>query len=706
MTNSFFNFQEAADFASQLQQSYDDINRGFERAEQLERENDRTREINAAMPMKMIESLADFSITVKRAADKMKEDRYDKLKEDDYRQDDPEKAAVTDSGVRYMVDNLPGFREAQKTAIDNEDVIAQKILKNSPHGAFDDKMATIQGVYNSIPHYWQQGGFAARYQAATDPQEQSAIIQQFKDNLTVRNPILKKTNKYLIKNTVERGVDDFLVSIRQQGVQSITAQSKAEYESVKNRKLLEALNPNNSYTEEDYKKDYAFEFDNGMGGVSHDIIKRAFSIAKVSSDVSTDQVKQLMKMDAGNGMTYEQRFPVIAGQMHKDILAYEKQQATADADKKTLRFESTNEAALTYAREQLAEGEDVEVIKRNLLQIQGNNRLEFAKENPEIDTFIEGLDQSASNYIETNADFEDKYTKGQLTVEEVEATGNFDLIKKWQSRAQTQEKARTDKNYKDSRSAVEQLVKAESSIYMKSSRGSLLPHANAVRGALVQKYESEFTRLVDAGDPNAAVNAALTTEQFWIKNGGGQTAESDEDGRLFVVTNGKYQNYMDSISPSTARKNTQSALTFDLYSTAVKLEMADNNIQQALDTPNVFLSEVEVMEEIKRLASREGYSPKLKAMGSLYGKSAAVGGVRGILERQAAVYGIPKENIPEELKSISEIYSQGDPFINCLIREKGFEGLSTNQLLRQCAVLSDKGTDDEELEITKRAAFQ
>ena len=78
MTNSFFNFTEAADFASQLQDSYDQINRGYDRREQLEQENDRTREINAAMPMKMIESLADFSITVKKASDKMKEDRYKK----------------------------------------------------------------------------------------------------------------------------------------------------------------------------------------------------------------------------------------------------------------------------------------------------------------------------------------------------------------------------------------------------------------------------------------------------------------------------------------------------------------------------------------------------------------------------------------------------------------------------------------------------
>ena len=199
MTNSFFNFTEAADFASVLQASYDDINQSYERREQLERENDRTREINAAMPMKMIESLADFSISVKKASDKMKENRYDKLKEDKYRQNNPEKAALTDSGTRYMIDNLPGYTEATKKANDDKDIVAQKILENSPHGAFDNQMATIQGVYNSIPQYWYQGGFAARYEAETDPLEQSRIVKQFRNNLTVHNPWLKRTNEYLVK---------------------------------------------------------------------------------------------------------------------------------------------------------------------------------------------------------------------------------------------------------------------------------------------------------------------------------------------------------------------------------------------------------------------------------------------------------------------------------------------------------------------------
>ena len=76
MTNSFFNFIESPDYTSTLSQSYQDLNAAFDRNEQLERENDRTREINAAMPMKTIMALADFSLTAKNLAEKMAMDRW------------------------------------------------------------------------------------------------------------------------------------------------------------------------------------------------------------------------------------------------------------------------------------------------------------------------------------------------------------------------------------------------------------------------------------------------------------------------------------------------------------------------------------------------------------------------------------------------------------------------------------------------------
>ena len=175
MTNSFFNFTEAADFASQLQDSYDDINRGYERREQLERENDRTREINAAMPMKMIESLADFSISVKKAADKMKEDRYKKLDRQEYFLDDPIEDKKYTDAAKYLFDNAAGYNKALDTAIENKDVLAIDTLKNAPFAQLNDRMRKMQAVMTGVPNHWYTNGWDEQYRATTDPYKQAHL---------------------------------------------------------------------------------------------------------------------------------------------------------------------------------------------------------------------------------------------------------------------------------------------------------------------------------------------------------------------------------------------------------------------------------------------------------------------------------------------------------------------------------------------------
>ena len=62
-----------------------------------------------------------------------------------------------------------------------------------------------------------------------------------------------------------------------------------------------------------------------------------------------------------------------------------------------------------------------------------------------------------------------------------------------------------------------------------------------------------------------------------------------------------------------------------------------------------------------------------------------LGGPQTILDKQAAALDL---EIPRS-ESIETIYKQGNPFINCLINERGVEGLSTNQLLRQCRALDE-----------------
>ena len=275
MTNSFFNFQQAADFTQALQQSYDEQNASFDRAEALERENDRTREINAAMPMKMIESLADFSMSVKKANDRIKEKRYQQLEEGEFYKEDPNEQVKYDANTNWLYnEGFPGYRKATKVAIENNDNVAQEILKQAPFAQHDDKMTTIQGIMQGVPQYWHSGGFASAYKAATTAADQQAIVKQFTDQLTIRNPLLKGTNKHLIKNTVGRKVKDYISTIAPGGQKALTDEADKNYEGTKNNKLLQALDEENTeYTFKNYVQEYSYDYPNGKGGATHDGIE-------------------------------------------------------------------------------------------------------------------------------------------------------------------------------------------------------------------------------------------------------------------------------------------------------------------------------------------------------------------------------------------------------------------------------------------------
>ena len=706
MTNSFLNFQPAIDFTQALQQSYNQQNASFAEAEQLERENDKRRELNAAMPMKMIESLAEFSVSMKKLADAKKEKEWENFHSFKYELEDAKEEQQAIEDVNFAKNQIPSFNKANDTAIKNKDAEVLPVFDSAPQQQYKKSRRVMQGMIHSVPEIWATKGWKQAHEAATTIQEKNKITADFK-NSVLQFLFKQGHNERLVKRSVGRKIDDLRKTVYKTGAEEIIKKADADFEAGKNKDLMAALDPNNvDYTVEDYKKEYSFGFDNGMGGVQHDMFDRGIKIAKVTDEISTDQLRLLLKADAG-GMPYDERFPVIAGEKYKELNTLDTENATADKTKITQAYTSQNKAALDNARQQLVDGVDPEIIKRDLNRVQGNNRLVFAKENKDIDTFLEGMSISTAEFLKYDAQFEFLYGKGKLTVKEIEDLDNPDLTKKWLSRAQAQEKARTGPNYKTSKNSVEQLVKSADKIWGDQTRGSLLPEANAVRGHLVNKFEEEFTRLTDADDPNAAVNAALNVQTYFNANGGGEP-DNVVGNKLFATTDQIFKNFVDSLKTSTIEVNPKAAIEFDIQSATTKIDMLNNDVQKALDTPNVFLNESEVKYEIERLINREGYSPKLKVMSARFGKHFAVGGPRGILERQAAVYGIPKEQIPPEYDSIAKIYSEGNPLINCLISEKGFEGLSSNQLLRQCSAISKDGVDDKDLkeDIPLRPTFQ
>jgi len=136
MTNSFFNFTEAPDFASAIGATYESVNTSYDRREKLERENDETRLKNAEMPLKMIKELIEFAPTAKKMADGLNEKRRQNLLSKGYEGIDQELLDKDKESLKTLFDigKAENFIKNQALA-DGDNVTYETIDLSGPHGA-------------------------------------------------------------------------------------------------------------------------------------------------------------------------------------------------------------------------------------------------------------------------------------------------------------------------------------------------------------------------------------------------------------------------------------------------------------------------------------------------------------------------------------------------------------------------------------------
>ena len=141
MTNSFFFFEESPDYASVLSDSYKSVNTSYDRREELERENDKTRLKKAEMPLKVLEALAEFAPTLKKFADERAWDKYNEdalkkipfkegtLEREEYERiqkflDEGEKLNSEMLGDAYKAEDIPKINALKA------DGVSQRSLRN------------------------------------------------------------------------------------------------------------------------------------------------------------------------------------------------------------------------------------------------------------------------------------------------------------------------------------------------------------------------------------------------------------------------------------------------------------------------------------------------------------------------------------------------------------------------------------------------
>ena len=129
MSNSFFNFGEAIDFGEELKKGYDSVNKSYDRREDLEQENDATRLLNAGMPLKIFNELAELAPSLKKGFDGIQQRAYDKNVSAGWGDITKKQTDLKNEALKNVFKIGSKYKYVEKKALDNGDTTTLSMLK-------------------------------------------------------------------------------------------------------------------------------------------------------------------------------------------------------------------------------------------------------------------------------------------------------------------------------------------------------------------------------------------------------------------------------------------------------------------------------------------------------------------------------------------------------------------------------------------------
>lgn len=244
MTNSFFNFTEAPDFASAIEQTYGSVNQSYDRREQLERENDATRLKNAGMPLEMIKAIAKFAPTAKKMADGLQKRAEDNALRKGY--EDISEDIINNN--KLALDNVFDFGK-------NTNFIKDESLKNKDNETYrlidlgGEHQARLKWVELDNARQRINTGFdafvIANYpQGFTTPADRRKAFSDYKTN-TITNLVDVGFSERFVKSGLEDTFKELQKNFNTSENEKLTAQNVAAEQSRMINEVVNAFNTDN-----------------------------------------------------------------------------------------------------------------------------------------------------------------------------------------------------------------------------------------------------------------------------------------------------------------------------------------------------------------------------------------------------------------------------------------------------------------------------
>lgn len=234
MVQPRFEFTESADFAAALGLTYDPVNKSYDRREELEQENDKTRLANAEMPVKLIKELIDFSPKVKKMYEGIQDNAFDRNTADGWDDTPDDLTQTINENIKkvYEIDAGYNYIEAEATSKNDNATLkwlsqdGVKLAKNRDLFMLDSKNM-LNSQFNSFIEKNYPDGF-------NDEREALAAFNQFRRGFSYNMSQLGYNGGY-IKARTEDKFDEIKANFLAKAVTDVTGKY-----TLKNDRLLRA----------------------------------------------------------------------------------------------------------------------------------------------------------------------------------------------------------------------------------------------------------------------------------------------------------------------------------------------------------------------------------------------------------------------------------------------------------------------------------
>ena len=262
MSNSFFNFNEAPDWASAIAQTYESFNASQDRAEALEKENDKVRIENAALPLKITKELLELSPTLKKISEGLKDRAEEKALEAGYEGIEEDELNNSKNAIEEIFKLGKGENFIKKAALDNEDNrVYNTIDYSGAHGA-RRKWLDLQAIKERTKsefNSWLAGNYPTAFGSPTEYAKAFSAYQ----NGIIKNADKAGFNTKFLKSELKDTFSDLKSTFFSTQNTKLTQQNVSKEQGRMINEVTKALNSDNPMAAFAETSSYNVAFFNG-----------------------------------------------------------------------------------------------------------------------------------------------------------------------------------------------------------------------------------------------------------------------------------------------------------------------------------------------------------------------------------------------------------------------------------------------------------